>query len=153
MKTASWILLAAVGALTLLGSLGSLAIAYGTDRDQIGSASLAELSAGRPDVATAIRARRATAASYGVGFATLFLVIALGPYRRGEVWAWWALLGGMLAVSLLISLRVAFLGVQLSAPSAVTGAGTALSAILQLVIVVVGLALDAGRLRGEHTAG
>jgi len=147
MKTASWVLLAVVGVLTLLGSVGSLVVAYGTERDQIGPASLAELSAGRPDVATAIRARRATAAAYGVGFATLFLAIVLGPYRRGEVWAWWALLGGMLVVSLLIVLRVALLGVPLSAPSAVTGAGTALSAILQLVIVVLGLALDAGRLR------
>jgi predicted membrane metal-binding protein len=82
-----------------------------------------------------------------VGFATLFLVIVLGPYRRGEVWAWWALLSGMVTVSVLIILRVAFLSVQLSTPSAVTGAGTALSSILQLLIVVLGLALDAGRLR------
>jgi len=147
MKTASWVLLALVGVLTLFGSVGSLVIAYGTDRDQIGPASLTELSAGKPGVATAIRARRATAAAYGVGFAILFLAIVLGPYRRGEVWAWWALLAGMLAVSLLIVLRVAFLDVQLSAPSAVTGAGTALSAILQLLLVVLGLALDAGRLR------
>jgi hypothetical protein len=147
MKTASWVLLVVVGALTLLGSVGSLVVAYGSDRDQIGPASLVELSAGRPDVATAIRARRATAAAYGIGFATLFLIVALGPYRRGEVWAWWALLAGMLVVSLPIVLRVVFLGVQLSAPSAVTGAGTALSSIVQLLIVVLGLALDAGRLR------
>jgi hypothetical protein len=147
MKTISWTLLALVGVLTLLGSFGSLFIAYGTNRDQIGPASLSELSSGRPDVATAIRARRATAAAYGVGFATLFLVIVLGPYRRGDVWAWWTLLGGMLIVSLLIIARLIFLGVQLSAPSAVTGAGTALSSILQLLIVVLALALDAGRLR------
>ena len=83
MKTASWVLLAVAGALTMLGSLASVGIAYGTDRDQIGPASLSELSAGRPEVATAVRARRATAAAYGVGFATLFLLITLGPYRRG----------------------------------------------------------------------
>ena len=147
MKTASWILLAVVGSLTLFGSVASLVVAYGTERDQIGPASLAELSAGKPDVAVAIRARRATAAAYGVGFATLFLAIVLGPYRRGDVWAWWALLAGMLVVSLLILLRVVFLGVQLTAPSRVTGAGTALSAILQLVLVLLALALDAGRLR------
>src|SRR5215510_6810942 len=99
MKTASWILLAVVGLLTLLGSVVSLAIAYGTERDQIGPASLTELAAGRPDIATAVRARRATAAAYGAGFATLFLAIVLGPYRRGEVWAWWALLAGTLVVS------------------------------------------------------
>src|SRR5512146_2025546 len=98
MKTASWIILVVVGALMLIGSLVSLGIAYGTARDQIGPASLAELSVGRPEVATAVRARRATAAAYGAGFATLFLAITFGPYRRGEVWAWWALLGGTLIV-------------------------------------------------------
>ena len=108
MKTAGWIILAIVGALTLLGSLFSLGLAYSSDRDQIGPASLAELSVGRPDVAIAVRARRATAAAYAAGFATLFLAIVLGPYRRGDVWAWWALLAGMLVVSVLILLRVPF---------------------------------------------
>ena len=73
MKTASWIILVVVGALMLLGSPFSLGLAYGSALDQIGPASLAELSVGRPDVATAVRARRATAAAYAAGFATLFL--------------------------------------------------------------------------------
>ncbi len=77
MKTASWIILVVVGALTLLGSLVSLGRAYSSAGDQIGPASLAELSVGRPEVATAVRARRATAAAYAAGFATLFLAIAL----------------------------------------------------------------------------
>ena len=128
-----------------------MGIAYGTDRDQIGPASLSELSAGRPDVATAVRARRATAAAYGVGFATLFLLITLGPYRRGDVWAWWALLAGMLVVTVLIVLRVPFLGIRLTTPSAVTGAGTALSSLVQLLIVGLGLGLGAERLRQEHS--
>jgi len=147
MKTASWVLLSLAGALTLFGSLASLGVAYGSDSDQIGPASLTELSAGRLEMATAVRARRATAAAYGAGFATLFLVIALGPYRRGDVWAWWALLAGMLVVSVLIMLRVPFLGIRLATPSAVTGAGTALSALVQLVVVALGLALGSGRLR------
>ena len=146
MKTASWILLTIVGALTLLGSLGSLGIAYGTDRDQVGPVSLGELSAGRPDVATAVRARRATAAAYAAGFATLFLLIVLGPYRRGDVWAWWALLVGMVVVAVLILLRVPFLGIPLRSSAAVTGAGTALSSLIQLAVVGLGLALGAGRL-------
>jgi hypothetical protein len=37
------------------------------------TASLAELADGRPEVATAILARRATATAYGIEFATLFL--------------------------------------------------------------------------------
>ena len=148
MKTASWIILVVVGALMLLGSLFSLGVAYGSVRDQIGPASLAELSVGRPDVATAVRARRATAAAYAAGFATLFLAITLGPYRRGDVWAWWTLAGGTLVVSVLILLRIPFLDIRLGAPGAVTGAGTALGTIVQLVLVGVGLAFGAGRLRG-----
>jgi hypothetical protein len=77
MKTASWIVPVVVGGLALLGSLVSLSVAYRSARDQIGPASLSELSAGRPEVATAVRARRATAAAYAAGFATLFLAIIL----------------------------------------------------------------------------
>ena len=67
-----------------------------------------------------MRARRATAAAYGAGF-------ALGPYSRGDVWAWWALLAGTLVVSVLILLRVPFLGINLGVPAAVTAADAALS--------------------------
>ena len=153
MKTASWIILGVVGTLTLLGSLASLGIAYGSVRDQIGPASLTELSVGRPEVATAVRARRATAAAYAAGFATLFLAITLGPYRRGDVWAWWALAAGTLVVSVLILLRVPFLGIRLGTPATVTGAGTALGTIVQLVAVGIALAFGAGRLKGSspHT--
>src|SRR5690349_15122406 len=142
MKKASWIVLVVVGALMLLGSLVSLGIAYGTARDQIGPASLSELSAGRPDVATAVRARRATAAACAAGFATLFLAITLGPYRRGDVWAWWALAVGTAVVSVLILLRIPFLGVRLGAPAA----------LVQLAAVGLGLALGAGRMRGGPPA-
>lgn len=151
MKTASWIILVVVGALILLGSVVSLGLAYGSAQDQIGPVSLAELSVGRPEVAIAVRARRATAAAYAAAFATLFLVITLGPYRRGDVWAWWALLAGMLVVTVLIVLRVPFLGIRLTTPSAVTGAGTALSSLAQLLLVGLGLGLGAERLRQEHS--
>jgi hypothetical protein len=148
MKTSSWVILVVAGVLTLLGSLFSLSVAYGSVvEDRIGPASLAELSVGRPEVATAVRARRATAAAYGAGFATLFLAITLGPYRRGDVWAWWALLAGTLVVSVLILLRIPFLGINLGAPSAVTGAGTAITTLVQLGVVGLGLALGAGRLK------
>ena len=153
MKTASWIILLVVGSLTLLGSLGSLGLAYGSDRDQIGPASLTELSVGRPEVETAVRARRATAAAYGAGFATLFLAITFGPYRRGDVWAWWALLAGMLVVSVLILLRIPLLGIRLGASPATTGAGTAISTLVQLGVVGFGLALGAGRLGGISPRG
>src|ERR1700693_1424339 len=118
MKTASWIILVVVGALTLLGGLISLGRAYISAQDRIGPATLEELAVGRPEVATALRARRATSAAYAAGFATLFLAITLGPYRRGDAWAWWALLAGTLVVTVLTLLRVAFLDTQLGAAAA-----------------------------------
>jgi len=136
MKTASWIILVVVGALTLLGGLVSLGRAYISAQDQIGTVSLTELSVGKPEVATAVRARRATAAAYAAGFATLFLAIILGPYRRGDVWAWWVLAAGTLVLTVLILLRVPFLGTRQGAPPA----------LIQLVVAGVGLVLGAGRL-------
>jgi len=95
----------------------------------------------------AVRARRATAAAYGAGFGILFLLVSVGPYRRGDVWAWWALLVGMSVVSVLILLRVPLLRVPSAGSSLVAGAGTAVGSLIQLAIVGVGLALGAGRLR------
>jgi len=136
MKTASWIILVIVGVLTLLGGLVSLGRAYVSAQDEIGPASLEELAVGRPEVATAVRARRATAAAYAAGFATLFLVITVGPYRRGDRWAWWALLAGTLVVTVASLLRVPLLGTRLGSQVA----------LLQLVVAGLGLALGAGRL-------
>jgi hypothetical protein len=137
MKTASWILLAVAGALTIIGGLVSLSVAFRSPEDQIGPVSLAELAAGRSDVEVALRARRATAAAYATGFGTLLLAITLGPYRRGDAWAWWTIFVGTLVVAALTLLRVPFLGTRL-------GVATAL---IQLVVVGLGLALGAGRLR------
>ena len=139
MKTASWIILVVAGALTLLGGLVSLGVAYGSARDKIGPATLTELAQGRPEVATAVRARRATAAAYAAGFATLFLAIVLGPYRRGDRWAWWALAAGTLVLTGSSLLRVPLLGTSLGAAAAG----------IQLGVVALGLALGAGRLRGS----
>ena len=98
MKTASWVILLVAGALTLIGSLISAGVAYTSlVDDRIGPATLTELSAGRPEVATAVRARRGTAAAYGAGFATLFLAMPSAPTvvamsgRGGRSWLarWW----------------------------------------------------------------
>src|SRR5437763_10667262 len=109
MKTASWVLLTLAGVLTLLYSLLSVERAYGTYNDQIGGVSVSKLAAERPEVDTAVRSRRATASAYSAGFATLFLLITVIPYRRGEVWAWWTLLVGILVVSVVILLRIPLL--------------------------------------------
>jgi hypothetical protein len=141
MKTASWIILLVTGALTLLFGLVSLGRAYLSPQDRIGPATLTELAQGRPEVATAMHGRRATAAAFAAGFATLFLAIVLGPYRRGDRWAWWALAAGTLVVAVSILLRIPLLGTSLGAA---TGA-------IQLAVVGLGLALGAGRLRGSSS--
>jgi len=60
------------------------------------------------------------------------------------VWAWWALLVGMLIVAALILLRIPLLGTS-TADS--FGGGTAVGILTLLLIVGVALALGAGRLR------
>src|SRR5688572_29248418 len=139
MKTASWVLLAVAGALILLGSFASLYTAYnsGASDPITPRMTLEEVAAGRPEVATAIRARRGTAAAFAAAYAVLFLAVVLGPYRRGDAWSWWALLAAALTLGILIMARVPALGTR-------AGAGTGL---VQLVVVIVALLLDVRRLR------
>lgn len=68
-----------VGVAIRLPSLVSAVRAHGDSSDRIGGLSLSELSTGRPDMDTAMRARRATAAVHAVGFATLFLLSGRYP--------------------------------------------------------------------------
>jgi hypothetical protein len=141
LKIVSWVLLTIVGSLTLLGSLGSVYVAYVADAkiDQIGPMNLSELAEGRKDLEIALRARRATAAAFATGYSLLFLTIVLVPYRRGDVWAWWTLLVGTLATTGIILMRISVLGTNLG-----LGAAT-----IPLAVGVVALLLDAGRLRPE----
>lgn len=144
MRTASWVLLAVVGAATLFFSLESAVVAYrpaspGVGQERIGPVPLADLTASHEAVATALRARRGTAAAYATAFGVLFLFVVLGPYRRGDVWSWWALLASVVMLAAVVLLRVPALGTR-------SGAGTAL---VQLGLVVVALLLDVGRLRGR----
>ena len=142
MKTASWVLLAVAGALILLGSFASLFTAYtGGASDPITPRmTLEAVAAGRPEVATAIRARRGTAAAFAAAYAVLFLSVVLGPYRRGDTWSWWALLAAALTLGILIMARVPLIGTR-------AGAGTGL---IQLVVVVVALLLDVRRLQAPQ---
>jgi hypothetical protein len=137
MKKASWVLIAVAGALTLLASLASISNAYFRPDEQMGPVTLREVAQGREEVAVTLKARRGTAAAYAAGFAVLLLAITLGPYRRGDVWAWWAILAGILTQSLLVLMRLPFLGTR-------AGTGTAAAG---LAVVGLGLALDARRLR------
>ena len=138
MKKASWILLTVLGVAITLASLGSAVHAYQTNDDYgIGPSRVSKVAAGNAGVATALRGIRGTSAAYGAAFGVLFLAIVLGPYRRGDVWAWKALLAGGLTVFVVVVLRVPILGTQLGVSGAVT----------LIVPLVVGLLLDAGRLK------
>ncbi|MBI3932737.1 MAG: hypothetical protein HY317_04920 [Acidobacteria bacterium] len=143
MKTASWVLLTIVGVLTLLASLGSTYLAYVADpgRDLIvpsgTTVSIKDVADWKPDAAQAMRGRRATAAAFAAAFATLMLFVVLGPYRRREVWSWWAVLAATLVYSGLSLLRVPALGTRL-------GAGPGL---VFLTVAVVALLLDVSRLK------
>ncbi len=136
MKRASWVVLFVQGLLILLLSLLSAFNAYWRNW-AIGPTTLTKIEMVAPGTEVALRGSRATAAAFGVGFAVLFLTVVLGPYRRGEVWAWWALLGSMLSLAVVVLLRIPLLGTTL---------GTT-PAVVPLVVVLVGLLLDLGRLR------
>jgi hypothetical protein len=143
MKTVSWVLLAIVAGLILLGSLGSLALAYfGNPASDNLAPGLTVKAVGdwRPDALTATRARRGTAAAYALGYGLLMMLIVLVPYRRGEVWAWWAILAGALVVFVAYALRMFSLGTNQG-----VGAGA-----LQLGVIAVALLLDAKRLRAPR---
>ncbi len=134
MKAASWILLVLVALMIVLGSVASLSVAYigGPDADPF----VAELTQGNPQALSALRGRRGTAAAFSLAFAALFIAVVMGPYRRGEVWAWWALLCSTSLFSLAVLLRIPLIHSQ---------SGSLVGALV-LAVVVVALLLDVGRL-------
>ena len=138
MKTVSWILLTIVTVLIILGSLGSISIAYfGSPSSDIitNSTSLEDLGVS-PEASTALRGRRGTAAAFGLSLGVLLLFVVLGPYRKGAAWAWWAVLTAVIVLCGAMLLRIAALGT-------VQGAATA---GLILLIVIPALLLNlAGR--------
>jgi hypothetical protein len=140
LRTASWVVLTLVGALILLGALGSTFVAYTAREDPLmpGGPTVDAVESVHPGLANALRGRRATAAAFAAAYAVLFLSVVLGPYRRGDAWSWWALLAASAVLGVITMLRVPMLGTRL-------GAGTGL---IQLAVVLVGLLLDVRRLRG-----
>lgn len=124
----------------LFGSLASATLAYRGGEDVIvpidPPATIDSLAEGRAEVATALRARRATAASFAVALTTLFLFVVLVPYRRGDVWSWWAILVTFAVLGGLVLLRIPILDTTAGVP-----AGG-----IPLAAVVVALLLDVKRL-------
>jgi hypothetical protein len=140
LKTASWVILTIVAALVILFSLVSAWRAYGGSNYFIGPKSLVQIAAAHEGVGPALRAIRGTSAAYATAYGVLFLAIVLGPYRRREVWAWWAILGAVAALAIVTALRVPTLGVAWGVQGVLT----------QLAVVLVGLLLDVGRVRASR---
>lgn len=132
---ASWVLLSVVLAATALLSLQSLRIAYTSPQDYITREySLDQVRAtGGEDAVKALKGRRATAATWALGYALLGLMVVLGPYRRGERWAWWALLVSLGLSQLLSLLRALMLGTTLGLGAPAMGLALALLALLAAV--------------------
>ena len=137
LRTTSWILLTVVGTITLLVSLLSANLAYRGDYP-IGGTSVIEVAAGRPQILTALRGIRGTSAAYAAGFAVLFLATVLGPYRRGDKGAWWALLAAASIIVLVVIARV-WIGIPF-------GSGGTGPALVQGALILLALLLDVGRL-------
>jgi hypothetical protein len=139
LRTVSWVVLGLVGALVLFGALVSANLAYRGDFD-IGGVSIDEVASGRDAVLVGLRGARGTAAAWCAAWATLFLAVVLGPYRRGDVTTWWGILASVLVLGAIAGARVVFTAGQ-------AGTGTPL---VLLVIVLVGLLLDVKRLTGPR---
>jgi hypothetical protein len=120
MKKASWILLTLAAVSVIAVSLISAAHAYNTADDYgIGGMRVSQVASGREAVRTGLRGIRGTSAAFAAAYGVLFLAIVLGPYRRGEAWAWWALLAGSATVLAIVLLRIPFLGTTLGSGAAV----------------------------------
>jgi len=139
MKKASWILLTVLGVAITLASLVSAVHAYRTADDYgIGGSRVSKVAGGDAVIETALRGIRGTSAAYAAAYGVLLLAVVLGPYRRGDVWAWKALLFAGLVQFVLVLLRIPILGTQLGVSPAA----------IQFGLLVVGLLLGIGRLKG-----
>jgi hypothetical protein len=141
---ASWVILLVVSGAIVLFSTESLWIAYTGKPDGLTSEySLTQIGEQGGDQAVkAFRGRRATAATFALGYALLALAVTWIPYRRGEKWAWWALFVS-LGLSQMLSLARAIM--------LVTTVGVSTPAVL-LAFVLLGLLAGAPRMFKQHNA-
>jgi hypothetical protein len=141
MRKASVVVLAFVGVAMLLLSFVSAYTAY-CGNYTIGQppVSVAQVAQDRPGLESGLRGIRATSAAFAGAFAALWLAIVFVPYKRGEVWAWWALAASVLLLNAMILLRVPLLETRLGIAAGLT----------VLVLSTVGLLLDVSRLRAAR---
>ena len=128
---ASWIILLIVLVAITLLSLQSLRLAYTGAQDTLvtGYTTNQIREQGGEDAVKAFKGRRATAATWALGYALLGIAVVWVPYRRGERWAWWAILISIGLSQLLSLARAIMLGTTL---------GTGAPAII-LAFALIGL--------------
>jgi hypothetical protein len=139
LRTVSWVLLALVGVLVLLGSLDSANLAY-RGMYPVAGVSITDIASGREVVLLGLRGVRGTAAAWAAAWATLFLAVVFGPYRRGDVATWWGILASVLVLGAVVGIRVLVIRAQ-------AGIGEPLAL---LAIVLVALLLDVKRVLGAR---
>ena len=140
--TVGWALLLLMAAALTLLSINSSYIPLAARPDGVtSSVTIDDIGAKTsPEVATALRGRRVTAATWALAYGLLLWGVLLVPYRRGERWAWWAILLSVVVSQLLSLARIPTLDTQ-------QGAGA--SAIL-IGITLVGLLLGAKHVFGKR---
>jgi hypothetical protein len=133
---ASWVIILVLSAAISLFSLTSLRIAYFSPQQdnltpKMSTRQLEELGGQQAvDAAKAIQGRRATAATWAFAYGVLAILVTLFPYRRGEKWAWWALLISLGLSQGLSAARVVTIGFSQGASGAVTILAVLLLALL-----------------------
>jgi hypothetical protein len=138
---ASWVILLVVSVLIALASAGSLIQGYSNTEENLtpNYSTLQMKEQGGEEAFKAFKARRVTAATWALAYALLAIAVTLVPYRRGEQWAWWALLAAI-GISQILSMARAVTVMTTS------GAGTA--GVL-LAFMLLGLMAGAPRMFGN----
>ena len=138
----SWVILLVVSGAIVLLSVNSLWIAYTGGQDGLTREyTLTQIGEQGGDQAVkAFHGRRATAATWALGYALLGIAVIWIPYRRGEKWAWWALFIS-LGLSQFLSLAVML----------ATTVGTGAPAVL-LAFVLLGLMAGAPRVFKQQSS-
>jgi hypothetical protein len=121
----SWVTLLLVSIITAAGAIGSLSTAYFAPDDNLvpgftlqhlreaGDRIVLDEKPAGEAVVDAFRGRRATAATWAFAYAVLSIAVIIWPYRRGERWAWWALIFSVVLAQILSLARAVTLGTAL----------------------------------------
>ena len=140
--TVGWILLLLLAAALTLLSINSIYLPLASRPDGVtSSVTLDDIGAKTsPEVATALRGRRVTAATWALAYGLMLWGVLLVPYKRGERWAWWTILLSIVVSQFLSLARIPMLD---------TRQGAAASAII-IGMALVGLLLGAQHVFGKR---